>query len=121
MLFRSNIGVKVVSMTDSVELTKYGMSIDQVATKTVFTTGTLGMAATDVFTEEGDIQINGEMIHVAKGATLEDVYAEIRDCCESMNIAVTPVNALGNETELANAIRILDFPRQLPHLYREAE
>lgn len=99
----NNIGVKVVSMTDSVEMTKYGMTVDQVATKTIFTSGALGMAATDVFTEEGDIQINGEMIHVAKGDTLEDVYAEIRDCCESMNITVTPVNALGNETELANA------------------
>lgn len=99
----NNIGVKVVSMTDSVELTKYSMTVDQIATKTVFTTGALGMSASDVYDEGGDIQINGEVVHVKKGDTLENVYADIRDRCESMNITVTPVNALGNETELANA------------------
>lgn len=99
----NNIGVKVISMTDSVELTKYSMTIDQRATQTTFTTGTLGMAAGDVFTEPGQIQVNGEIIEIEKGETLEDAYAKVRDYCESMNIDVVPVNGLGNETELANA------------------
>lgn len=99
----NNIGVRVVSMTDAVPLTKYSMSIDKVATKTEFTTGTLGMSASDKFDQEGSIQINGEVIHIAVGDTLESVYAEIRDCCENMNIDVIPVNAMGNETEIAFA------------------
>lgn len=99
----NNIGVKVVSMTDYVDLTKYSMTIDSVTTKTNVTTGAIGMNANDVFTEAGDVQINGEVIGVKPGDTLQDVYANIRDYCESMNINVTPVNALGNETELENA------------------
>lgn len=99
----NNIGVKVVSMTDYVDLTKYSMSIDQEATQSTFTTGTLGMAANDVFTSSGKVQINGETITINQGETLEDAYAKIRDYCESMNIDVVPVNGLGNETELSNA------------------
>lgn len=101
----NNTGVKVVSMTDYVDLTTYSMSIDQIATQTTFTTGTLGMAADDVFTEAeaGDIQINGVMIHVEAGDTLEEVYANIRDYCESMNIDVVPIDGAGKETELSNA------------------
>lgn len=99
----NNIGVKVISMTDYVPLTTYSMTIDQVATQTTFTTGALGMAASDTFTEPGQVQINGEIIDVKEGESLEDVYAKIRDCCESMNIDVVPVNNAGNEEELANA------------------
>lgn len=99
----NNIGVKVISMTDDVSLTKYSMSIDQVATQTSFTTGTLGMSASSTFSESGKIQINGEVIKVEAGETLEDVYAKVRDYCESMNIDVVPVNALGNETDLSSA------------------
>lgn len=99
----NNIGVSVISMTDYVPLTTYSMSVAQSPTQTTFTTGRLGMAATDTFTEAGSIQINGETIKVAEGDTLEDIYAKIRDYGESMNIDVVPVNDMGNETELANA------------------
>lgn len=90
-------------MTDYVPLTTYSMTVDQIATQTTFTTGALGMAASDTFTEPGQVQINGEIIEVEEGETLEDVYAKIRDRCESMNIDVVPVNNMGNEEELANA------------------
>ncbi len=101
----NNIGVKVVSMTDYVELTKYSMTIDQETTKTTFTTGGLGMAAADVIAkdEAGDIQINGEIISVKAGETLEEVYAKIRDSCESMNIDVMPVDGSGEVVELSSA------------------
>lgn len=98
----NNIGVRVISMTDYVPLTTYSMTVDQEATQTTFTSGALGMAPTDVFTQKGTIQINGEMIEIQEGETLEDAYAKIRDCCESMSIDVVPVNG-GNETDLASA------------------
>lgn len=98
----NNIGVRVVSMTDYVPLTTYSMTVDQESTQTTFTSGALGMAPTDVFTQEGTVQINGEIIEIHEGETLEDAYAKIRDCCESMNIDVVPVNG-GNETDLASA------------------
>ncbi len=98
----NNIGVRVISMTDYVPLTTYSMTVDQEATQTTFTSGALGMAPPDVFTQKGTIQINGEMIEIQEGETLEDAYAKIRDCCESMSIDVVPVNG-GNETDLASA------------------
>ncbi len=102
----NNIGVSVISMTDYVDLTTYSMSIDQEATQSTFTTGGLGMAATDTFDKDGQIQVNGEVIEVKKGETLEDVYAKVRDYCESMNIDVTPVDGGGEEAELANASQL---------------
>jgi flagellin len=63
------------------------------------------MTASDEFTADdvGKIQINGETISVEEGQTMEEVYANIRDYCESMNIDVIPSDAAGNETELASA------------------
>lgn len=98
----NNIGVRVISMSDYVPLTTYSMTVDQKATQSSFTSGALGMAATDVFTQKGEVQINGEIIEIQEGETLEDAYAKIRDCCESMNIDVVPVNG-GAESDLASA------------------
>lgn len=98
----NNIGVRVISMSDYVPLTTYSMTVDQDATQSTFTSGALGMAATDVFTQKGTVQINGEIIEIQEGETLEDAYAKIRDCCESMSIDVVPVNG-GAESDLASA------------------
>ena len=43
------------------------------------------------------------MIDIKEGQTFEDVYANIRDYCEMMNVDVVPVNAAGVECELAAA------------------
>lgn len=102
----NNIGVSVISMTDDVDLTTYSMSIDQEATKSTFTSGTLGMAADEVFKEDGQVQVNGEVIEIYKGETLEDAYAKIRDYCESMNIDVIPTDGSGEEMPLASADRL---------------
>ena len=95
-------------MTDDVPLTTYSMTIMQEATKTNVTTSGLAMAATDKFTADGKVQINGQSIEVKKGETLEEAYAKIRDCCESMNIDVIPMNGMDaegnpNEVPLKNA------------------
>lgn len=90
-----SIGVRVISMTDEVDLRTYGLTVTQETTQTTFTTGTIGMNPTDVFTEKGTIQINGEMIEIAAGETYEDAYAKIRDVCESMNIDVVPISGIG--------------------------
>ncbi len=99
----NNVGVKVISMTDYVGLTTYGLTVDRQATQSTFTTGAFGMAAGDEFTEAGQIQINGEIIKINPGETLEDAYAKIRDCCESMNIDVMPVDGTGAEADIGSA------------------
>lgn len=98
----NNIGVKVVTVSDEVPLTTYSMTINSQATKANLTTGSLGMAAADTFTEGGSIQINGEVIEIAEGETLEEAYAKIRDYCENMNIDVSPGTA-GAPTSISSA------------------
>lgn len=121
----SNTGVSVISMTDDVALTTYSMTITQEATKTSVTSGALTMAATDVFTEDGKVQINGQSIEIKKGETLEEAYAKIRDCCESMNIDVLPVNgtdADGNPQEVPlNAASSLYFESKIYGASRNIE
>ena len=121
----SNTGVSVISMTDDVALTTYSMTITQEATKTNVTSGALTMTATDVFTEDGKVQINGQSIEVEKGETLEEAYAKIRDCCESMNIDVLPVNgtdADGNPQEVPlNAASSLYFESKIYGASRNIE
>lgn len=102
----NNIGVRVISMTDDVPLTTYSMSIDQEATQVSFLSGTLGMGADDVFDKDGQIQINGEVIEIKKGETLENAYAKIRDYCESMNIDVIPTDDSMEEMPLSSANRL---------------
>lgn len=46
------------------------------------------------------------MIDIKEGQTFEDVYANIRDYCEMMNVDVVPVNAAGVECELAAATNL---------------
>lgn len=103
----NNVGVKVISMTDYVGLTTYGLKVDRETTRSTFTSGALGMAAADEFTESGQIQINGEVIEIYAGETLEDAYAKIRDCCESMNIDVMPVGDDGREAAIGDASALL--------------
>lgn len=100
----SNTGVSLISMTDDVALTTYSLTVTQASTKTNVTTGSLGMGEKDKFTKDGKVQINGQTIEIEQGETLEEAYAKIRDCCESMNIDVLPVNgkdANGNPKEVA--------------------
>lgn len=121
----SNTGVSVISMTDDVALTTYSLSITQAATKTSVTSGALTMAATDVFAEDGKVQINGQSIEIKKGETLEEAYARIRDCCEKMNIDVLPVNgtdADGNPQKVPlNAASSLYFESKIYGASRNIE
>lgn len=98
-----NVGVRVVSMTDYVGLNTYKLTVDNQATQADLT-ATLNPGGFPL-TEEGQVQINGEIIEVHPGETLEDVYKKIRDCCEYMNIDVIPTNGGGkdDETDIGNA------------------
>ena len=101
----TNVGVKLISASDDVSLTTYKLTVDTQATQTTATSGTLTFAPGDVVTEKetGIIQINGESIIVKEGETYEEVFSQIRDYCEMMNIDVAPVDGTGAECDLANA------------------
>ena len=88
----NNVGVKLVSASDDVALTKYTFRVDEVPTQATFNTNTISSGPSEVVLQDksGTIQINGEMIEVEPGETYEEVYASIRDYCEMMNIDVVP-------------------------------
>ena len=104
----NNVGVKLIDASDDVALTGYKFKIVSEATQATAKTGALGFAPTDVVDKAtaGQIQINGEVIDIKEGQTFEDVYANIRDYCEMMNVDVVPVNAAGVECELAAAANL---------------
>ena len=103
----NNVGVKLIDASDDVALTGYKFKIVSEATQATAKTGALGFAPTDVVDKAtaGQIQINGEVIDIKEGQTFEDVYANIRDYCEMMNVDVVPVNA-AVECELAAATNL---------------
>ena len=104
----NNVGVKLIDASDDVALTGYKFKIVSEATQATAKTGALGFAPTDVVDKAtaGQIQINGEVIDIKEGQAFEDVYANIRDYCEMMNVDVVPVNAAGVECELAAATNL---------------
>ena len=100
-----NVGVKLISATDDVKLTTYHLNVDAPATQTKMTTGVLAFTdPSDTVDEsaEGRIQINGESIKVEAGQSYEEIYSQLRDYCEMMNIDCVPVNG-GIECDLSKA------------------
>lgn len=113
-----NVGVRVVSMTDYVGLTTYEMTVDKQPTQADLTT-TLDPGGFPL-TTSGQVQINGEVIDLYAGETLEDAYAKIRDCCEFMNIDVVPTNGGGMEdqTDIKNATSLFFQSKQYGSQYK---
>lgn len=99
-----NVGVKVVSMTDYVGLNTYKLKVDDVA-KQADLTMTFDPSGFPL-TEKGTVQMNGEIIELDPGSTLEDVYAQIRDYGEHMNIDVVPIGDDGAETDINDATKL---------------
>lgn len=99
-----NVGVKVVSMTDYVGLNTYKLKVDDVA-KQADLTMTFDPSGFPL-TEKGTMQMNGEIIELDPGSTLEDVYAQIRDYGEHMNIDVVPIGDDGAETDINDATKL---------------
>lgn len=99
----NNVGVKLVSATDDVKLTDYKMNITTKPEQATLSTG-VNFNASGVVTkaEAGKLYINGEGITVSEGQTYQEVFENIRDYCEMMNIEVVP-QSNGAESDLATA------------------
>lgn len=94
--------------SDNVPLTSYHFTINSEATQATAVTGAINFTPAEEVTKAaaGKIQINGETIEIKEGMTYEEVYANIRDYCEMMNIDVAPVDAAGTECELSQAANL---------------
>lgn len=83
-----NVYVSVLSMSESVSVTQYTLSVTAEATKTSFEGGTIAPAFTGIITtaQAGNITINGESVEIEAGDTITDVYTKIRTLADQVNV-----------------------------------
>lgn len=88
----SNVNVKLISASDEVKLTDYKMTIGKQPKAARPVPGKFNANPGDLVSadEAGTVNINGIAIDVKAGQTYQEVFANIRDYCEYMNIDVTP-------------------------------
>ncbi len=78
--------VELISISDSVQIQDYALTVTQDGRQAVMISGT-DVDTSDISdTEEGNITINGLSIPVNEGDTIEEVYTKIRDACDSINV-----------------------------------
>ncbi len=87
--YSSNSNVKLVSLSDTVPVGDFELTVTQDARQAVVlgkqATFTTSAIASD---EVGSININGESVKIAEGDTLEDVFKKLRDVGDSVGVKV---------------------------------
>jgi len=98
--YSSNNDVNLVSLSDTVSVGDYKLSITQDARQAVMTGAPAnfngaGTAATEVVdsTQVGSININGESVTIEEGDTLDEVFTKIRDAGDSVGVSVFAVSS----------------------------
>jgi flagellin len=106
--YTSNNDVKLISVSDTVAVGEYDLTVTQDARQAVIvgnatviddplTTDTeLSSDRKIAATEAGSININGESIKVDEGDTVDEVFEKIRDACDAVNINVFSASAPDN-------------------------
>lgn len=100
--YSSNNNVKLISLSDSVDVKEYQITIKQDARQAVIV-GNIGtLSAPITSTETGSININGEEIKIEEGDTITDVYEKLRNLGEQVNIQVIPSTTANPPTPTPN-------------------
>lgn len=91
--YSSDNRVSLVSLTDTVNIGDYGITITQdarqaviVGNTTAFTGSTTERKITSA--EAGSININGESVDVNEGDTVDEVFQKLRDACDNVDINI---------------------------------
>ncbi len=96
--FSNDSHVKLVSLSDTVNIGQYDVKITRDARQAVLvgndTTFTAGASITA--DQAGTININGETVEVKVGDSIEDVFEKIRDTCDNVGISLYATNNLDN-------------------------
>lgn len=89
--YSNNTSVNLVSMSDAVTNQVYKLTVTEDARQAVLV-GAPIVDADAVITaaQAGTININGTEIEVTAGQTISEVYANIRNTCDNLNIDVFP-------------------------------
>lgn len=99
--------VSIISVSDSVGLGAYSVTVTAAATKASFTASMNAGFTTVTSAMEGKVYINGESVEITAGQTLEDVYSTIRDLGTKVGVDVAPVNGAGEEVAIGAAVSLL--------------
>lgn len=84
--YSSHSAVELISLSDTVEIKDYALTITQDGRQAVLVGGT--PLAEEIITDEqaGNLIVNGLSIAINEGDTMEEAYAKIRNACDSVNI-----------------------------------
>ncbi|MBP5184736.1 MAG: flagellar biosynthesis protein FlgL [Lachnospiraceae bacterium] len=84
--YSDNNNVTLISVSDSVEIKEYALNVLQDARQAVLVGS--GVDTGDVTEEEaGTLIVNGLRIPVSEGQTIEQVYENIRNACDTINVS----------------------------------
>ncbi|MFT4144554.1 MAG: flagellin [Mobilitalea sp.] len=101
--YSSNNNVKLVSLSDTVSVGDFKLTVEQDARQAVV----LGDQATFSIpaitsNEVGSININGESVKIEEGDTLEDVFKKLRDVGDSVGVSVFAIASTANPSATTN-------------------
>jgi flagellin len=83
--YTKNSDVTLISISDSVEIKEYELTITQDPRQAVLLSGNVDTSdITDE--EEGALIVNGYRIDIKAGQTMEEVYENIRNACDIINV-----------------------------------
>lgn len=84
--YSDHTAVSLISMSETVEIKEYQMSVIQDGRQAVLV-GTNAVDTSDIGEDEaGELIVNGIPIEIKAGQTMEEVYDNIRDICDSINV-----------------------------------
>lgn len=89
--YSSSNKVELISLSDSVATEDYGLTIEQDARQAVISGFGFG-AADDEVGASGTININGIEVEIDKKDTFGEVFENLRNACDTMNIKVFGTN-----------------------------
>jgi flagellin len=96
--YSSNNSVRLVSLSDTVDVGKYRVEITQDARQAVILSKGIDDTFIDATTKkvkaEGTVNINGEEVTITTNDTMDDVFEKIRNACDKVDINVYATNDL---------------------------
>ncbi len=101
--YSSNNNVNLVSLSDTVSIGDYTVTVTQDARQAVLIGAEAAFtgdatAVTITAAEAGSININGESITINEGDTLDEVFTKIRDAGDAVGVSVFATDSLTNTT-----------------------
>ena len=84
--YSDHTSVSLISMSETVEIKEYHMNVIRDGRQAVLA-GTAAVDTSDISEDEaGSLIVNGITIEIKEGQTMEEVYDNIRNVCDSINV-----------------------------------